>query len=305
MNVKSCKFESGKEAVNHEFCRIPVGQARGAFSLIEILVTVAILSIIILGLVAMFNQTRRAFTSSMTQVDVLEAGRTAADMISRELEQLTPANAAGVFNFYVSTPPTNIALLQPLTDPTDFKTNILQQVYFVIRSNMQCSVVGYRLTNYADGIGTLYRFGMSGIYATNNFMVSNQWNTFLTIPGPSSNFSRIIDGVVDFRIRLYGTNGVLLPGITNANGTILVATNIYGDYPLAEFSNDAVPAFVELELGVLEDRALAKYQALASAGSPATGPSSLAWGYLSNHAAQVHIFRQRIPIRNVNPAAYQ
>jgi hypothetical protein len=27
--------------------------------------------------------------------------------------------------------------------------------------------------------------------------------------------------------------------------------------------------------------------------------------YLTNYAGQVHIFRQRIPIRNVDPTAYQ
>jgi hypothetical protein len=26
--------------------------------------------------------------------------------------------------------------------------------------------------------------------------------------------------------------------------------------------------------------------------------------YLSNHVAQVHIFRQRIPVRNVDPSVY-
>ena len=55
------------------------------------MVTVALLSVIILGLVAMFNQTRRAFMSSLAQVDVLESGRAAADIISRDLEQLAPA----------------------------------------------------------------------------------------------------------------------------------------------------------------------------------------------------------------------
>ena len=72
-----------------ECLRYGRGIASQAFSLIEILVTVAILSVIILGLVAMFNQTRRAFTSSMTQVDVLESGRSAADLLSRELEQVS------------------------------------------------------------------------------------------------------------------------------------------------------------------------------------------------------------------------
>ncbi len=63
-----------------------------AFSLIEILVVIGLLSVIILGLLAMFNQTQRAFRTGMTQVDVLASGRAASDMIARELSQITPAN---------------------------------------------------------------------------------------------------------------------------------------------------------------------------------------------------------------------
>src|SRR6185436_10353272 len=61
-----------------------------AFSLIEIMVVVVLLSVIILGLMAMFNQTQRAFKLGMNQTDVLEAGRVGTDLIVREMEQLTP-----------------------------------------------------------------------------------------------------------------------------------------------------------------------------------------------------------------------
>src|SRR5947207_12610645 len=52
------------------------------FSLIEIMVTVSLLTFIILGLLLMFNQTQRAFRTGMTQTDVLEAGRATMDMLS-------------------------------------------------------------------------------------------------------------------------------------------------------------------------------------------------------------------------------
>src|SRR5258706_1220113 len=79
--------------------------APSAFSLIEILVTVTLLTVIILGLLAMFNQTQRAFRQGTTQTDVLESGRSAMDLIRRELEQMTPAylHVTNNFaNFYVS-----------------------------------------------------------------------------------------------------------------------------------------------------------------------------------------------------------
>jgi hypothetical protein len=61
------------------------------------------------------------------------------------------------------------------------------------------------------------------------------------------------------------------------------------------FSN-TVPASVEVELGVLEDRTLQRAESLSGAVQTA---------YLWNHAGQVHIFRQRAWIRNVDPSAYQ
>ena len=71
----------------------------GGFSLVEILVVVGLLSIIILGLVAMFSQTQRAFRLGLTQVDVLESGRAVTDMMTRELSQMTPSRASNAVNF--------------------------------------------------------------------------------------------------------------------------------------------------------------------------------------------------------------
>src|SRR5258708_5631572 len=81
-----------------------------AFSLVEILVTMALLSVIVLGLLAMFHQTQRAFTQSLMQVDVLEAGRAATDLISHEVEQMTPAYASNGINFFAALAPRAVAI---------------------------------------------------------------------------------------------------------------------------------------------------------------------------------------------------
>lgn len=300
-------------------CR--AGQGRRAFSLIEILTTVALLSFIILGLVAMFNQTRKAFTSSFTQVDVLESGRMAADMIGREMEQMYPAYGnSNIYNFVAFTPSTYTPLVQPLVDPNDIKINNLQEIFFVTRSNMQWSCIGYRLgdMDYAKGIGTLYHYNSTNIPTRNISDLLVNYNYFAnTDPAVyPTNFSRIIDGVVDFRVRLYDTNGVVMTNTNSLFPTIYIyGTNSYAtyygtpqyavadymDYVSASFSSNAIPGYVELELGVLEDRSLAKYQALTNGND---GPGSPAYNYLTNHAGQVHVFRQRIPIRNVNSSAF-
>src|SRR5215831_10646143 len=64
------------------------------FSLIELMITMGLLSFIIIGLLIMFQQVQRSFRSSMTQTDVLESGRSVTDMVARELEQMTPTQFA-------------------------------------------------------------------------------------------------------------------------------------------------------------------------------------------------------------------
>ena len=65
--------------------------ANRAFSLVELLVSVGLLSIVILALYAMFDQTQRALRGSVGQVDVLEGARSAIDLVRRDLEQARPA----------------------------------------------------------------------------------------------------------------------------------------------------------------------------------------------------------------------
>jgi hypothetical protein len=62
--------------------------------------------------------------------------------------------------------------------------------------------------------------------------------------------------------------------------------------------SNALPASVEVELGVLEDRALQRVESLGGSFQAQTN-------YLAGRAGQVHLFRQRFPIRNVDPSAYQ
>src|SRR5262249_44712767 len=52
------------------------------FSLLEMMVAVTLLLVIIAALLTMFYQTQRAFRLSATQVDVLEAGRAAMELLT-------------------------------------------------------------------------------------------------------------------------------------------------------------------------------------------------------------------------------
>jgi hypothetical protein len=62
-------------------------------------------------------------------------------------------------------------------------------------------------------------------------------------------------------------------------------------------SNSVVPASIEFELGILEERTAARARAIANANRRRD--------YLTNQVGKVHVFRWRVPVRNVDPTAYQ
>jgi prepilin-type N-terminal cleavage/methylation domain-containing protein len=282
---------------------------RRAFSLIELLVVVALLSIIILGLLLMFNQTQKAFRTGMAQVDVLESGRAATEMLSRELLQMTPAYSSNGVNFYVGLPklPGYVPLRQPLpgsSTPAEERENLLEEMFFLTCYNRTWAGIGYLVTwpdnpdtnavaPPGDGVGTLYRY-----YVTNLFGQDPATLYGAYLNARRSDMSRIIDGVVHFKVRAFDTNGVWItrdhpwPPVTN----VVAQPFSYGEVSDLRFYSNAVPAFVEFELGILEQRTLERAKSIPAAARRA---------YLEKQAGRVHLFRMRVPIRNVDPTAYQ
>jgi type II secretory pathway pseudopilin PulG len=322
---------------------IQAGPGERAFSLIEIMVTVGLLSFIILGLLAMFNQTQRAFKSSITQTDVLEAGRATMDMLGRELEQMSPSEAPDYLFGNVRTRATNFfveftpgfwpfsAGLTPLSQELPgsgiSRTNVVQRFFFLSKLNQDLMGIGYEvIPDDASGfVGSLYRFAgtnfRSGpVNLSAEFLkaasVSLQ-NAARGLPVTNVNgmaVNRISDGVVHLRARAFARNGFMLTWTnsilysnvfaltTRGPFTNVQNTAVYGvasaDPIQGEcyFMSNALPAYVEVELGILEPQVLRRYRSIES---PA---AQLA--YLTNHAAQVHLFRQRIPVRNLDSTAY-
>jgi hypothetical protein len=292
------------------------------FSLIEIMVTVGLLTFIMLGLLLMFNQTQRAFRMGMTQTDVLEAGRATMDLLARELEQMSPSelpdNLIGgiryrATNFFVEPSPgfdwAN-PLVQELLGNNLPRTNLVQRFFFLSKLNQDWLGTGYEvLPDDANGcVGTLYRFAGTNYPRGSLITLAQQFP--LT---PFTNMSRIADGIVHLRLRAFAKNGYLITTniLTRTNASFqlrwngpytnipnAIAYNSGADYRQAAcyFTSNALPGYVELELGVLEPQIVQKYRSIPI--------PQAARQYLSNHAAQVHIFRQRVPVRNVDLSVY-
>jgi type II secretory pathway pseudopilin PulG len=285
--------------------RFPAKTGPAAFSLIELMVVVVLLSVIIIGLMAMFTQTQRAFRLGMAQTDVLESGRVATDMIVRELEQITPAYRSNVVNFYADVMSYGTQALPPAAGNRS-RTNVMHDLFFVTRENQTWTGIGYfvrtNLTaaNQFGLVGTLYR------YETNDTafrFANNPYGLFAGFDdaraGVSSvGVSKILDGVVSFKVRTFETNGYWI----TYNSSNTVSTNVLSSlYAIREayyrFDSNAVPATVELELGIMEPQTYERYKAIPVYQAQTN--------FLSTHAGNIHLFRQHISIRNVDTSAYQ
>ena len=159
------------------------------------------------------------------------------------------------------------------------RTNVLESFFILTRQNLTWTGVGYVVdtisTNYFN---PLYRFSMStNVQAADPTMLFNIFltnlpaYTGLPISPTNPSMSHLMDGVVDLRVRAYDPGGLWM---TNGIGYYDPADNhqlknvlfsppqwAEGEVGFYMFSN-TLPASVEINLGVLEDRAIQRAQSL-------------------------------------------
>ncbi|MDB6033650.1 MAG: hypothetical protein JWM16_3988 [Verrucomicrobiales bacterium] len=264
-----------------------------AFSLVEVMVAVGLLAFIIVGLLAMFYQTQRAFRSSATQTDVLEAGRAAMQIIRQDLQEMHAAGHPFVTNFVMLPAKGSSPLVFPLPPKkggNDLKTELLD-LTFLQKISDEWIGVAYRIEGAGAGLGTLKRMEdrhrldsldpfTDTQYVSNPQQPGESVYGLITLAGywdalpvEDAGFHRVIDGVVHFDLIPYDTNGVPLS-----------VTNVY--------TTNFMPAYVDVELGILEPKTLEQVRARLSAGN-----TNAAKIYLMDRVERVHMFKQRIPIR--------
>jgi hypothetical protein len=258
------------------------------------MVAVAILGVIIVGLLAMFYQTQRAFRTGLTQVDVLEAGRAAMEMIVGDLRDATASPDNPTVNLLIDLPNGYSGLpSMPLAGP-DTAHVYLYDLPFVRRYNDDWTGELFRVGDADLGVGTLYRLVTNNINAP---FVSDYIRSPAARNLPLNatlNFDRVIDGVVHFRILPFDSLGILITNKNSASvpGLVYSDRKIQGELvPTYSFTTNALPAAVDVELGVLEPKALEQFRAR-------TNNPAKAQEYLLRQAGRIHFFKQRVELRN-------
>ena len=283
-----------------------------AFSLVEVLVVVSLMSLIVLALMAVFTSTQRAFRASVTQSDVLEGSRAAMELMASDLRAMTPSDGVsnittGPVNFFVVANSYGYSpLTQTLPGSSVSRTNLLNYFFVLGRDNTKWTATGYIVdTTSTSPLYPLYRYYGETNVANSPQLLVNQFASYIN-SAQFTNMSHLMDGVVHLTVHAYDTNGAWINNsvynYTNAQNTYFLST-AYGEPQLYMYSN-TVPASVELELGVLEDRVLARAESLPN-NLPGPPPNDRRTLYLQGLSGNVHIFRQRVSIPNVDPTAYQ
>lgn len=271
-----------------------------AVTMIELMVSVTLISFIILTLYQMFNITQKQLRRAMTQVDTLESGRVAKLMLETDLKLAAALDSSEVApSFYWSTnwsehvmnltPVTNLTITSPVQS-NDIVLVPSWDRFFINTEDDTLSPnnkggVGYHVgtpTNAwippYNGMGTLYRYG----YYTNQFDDSI-WNTFRT-SNSVDYMSRVIDNVIHFKVKPYPTDSVSTTGLR-------AGYNIDEEgVQLHSFIGDNMPTLVEIELGYL-DEVTAK-QALA------LGDNDAAKAFISSRPEKVTLFRFLVRVKD-------
>jgi type II secretory pathway pseudopilin PulG len=123
---------------------------RLAFTLVELMVAMSVLTLIVFVLFKIFDKTQRAMRSNAAQVDVMEGGRAVMDLLRRDFEQMEAPEGLTTnnVNFYVGMAVRGASLDLPGDEATDVKENFLDEIYFLRPSRESTSNEVWEATVY-------------------------------------------------------------------------------------------------------------------------------------------------------------
>ena len=279
-----------------------------AFTVLEIMVAVALLAVIIVGLLAMFYQVQRAFRAGTAQVDVMENGRAAISMITREMHEAAVTGEDSATNLVIVPSWQGIQTSEALSSGTPPQPNFLHDFCFLRRRNDEWVGIAYRFTNAWTGVGTLIRYAWSWTNDSNPFfnMTNNPSRSSLVCSRSGIAYadgeSQILDGVVHFQVEAYDSDGVLYR--TYRDTTPLEERYLHRDSAndVYAFLSTNLPAYLDIELRVLEPATLAKFRAREQ--TDILNGTTNRLEYLGRQIGRTHVFRQRISVRSAATIAF-
>ena len=262
-------------------------------TVIEMLVSTTLLAVIVIGLTAMFVETQRAFKAGVRQSTTADAGRTVIEMVGNDLSQASDAGMLGVTNLFWSWFTSNYTYNYQDLPANVYRTNQQQEIFVLVHTNTEWMGIGYAVSNWAPGVGTLYRY----LVSTNTPQLTNNilFDGFDAAAGSQQfgpHFDRVADGVIHLKIRAFDRFGNEFE-----EGEDYAYANAFYEfgYPAAAYTNDfyvpaaGLPNSIQLEVGVLEPETFEQLRAVP-AGSPAQK------AFLGRAGGHIQIFRQNIPI---------
>ena len=310
--------------------------ARRAFSLLELLVAIGLLTVVILALYAMFDQTQKALHANISQTDVMESGRSVMELIVRDIERAQSPNLAGAINLaiqkadFVKSASAPDPFVPPGTTDAKHRDYPLNDLFFLAQNpSNQWTAFGFYVghnTNASkapdETLGTLYRFeDRDHPQAARGASASDRFIAFYTDPRPKSTYdlnrgadpdkknflnrihrgtysTRLLDNVLFFRVLPFGREG--LPIDQNTLRTHLATTNASARGIAA--ANQAVyPYFSTAFTGTALPSAVEVELGMLSPRlwTQYTNQASfdLKTNFLAKHTADILVFRQRIPLR--------
>ncbi len=302
-----------------------------AFSLLEMLIGIGILSVVVLALYALFDQTQKALRANINQVDVSEGGRSVMDLLVRDVMR---ARASGVNTNYIVEPKrgvieemirpgTNLVVMRTLEGFTGQQFGdvfgdqgrreaALHELFYLVEQQpgrwvgAGLYVAGEDSQVITDGLGTLWHYEdtnpvpVRGTRAGEQVAILN--DRFLNNSRYRTNFAnRLIDGVVFFRVTPFGPQGQPLD-----DRLLQWETNRFAvpDDVLIGSLSGANPSF-RVNGTFFKNRALPSAIELELGILPPTlvdqyqsldATPQVRARFLTNNAANVLVFRQRIAL---------
>lgn len=285
----------------------------GAFTLLELLASMAILALMMVMLFSAFNLASKAWLQGENRVETFQQARAALDFISKELSQaIVTTNVPFLANF------NSLAFVSPSSDSPSDGTDLMKIVYRlnyqqigapdpngIFSDNVAPQKLARRASAYSSTTGNCWDYGL-GVSCSSlpwnfyDFSATKNWPETSDYTKTAVLAENIVSLVFDFQDSLgrYTNywNSTTGTGIRPWDKEILGLSPGLGD-AYGIMSNRA-PIAVQITIGAIDSRAAKRIKALLLTSSPYTNSANVgAYLRILNEATQYFTTTVSIPNR--------